>query len=63
MLHPTKWHVFLEVLAEDKAFLKKGMHMPIFDHHHPKIIKATFSFPEFVSTQQKLVYLINSFLT
>ena len=32
------------------------------DHDHPKIIKATFSFPEFVSTHQKSVHSIDSFL-
>ena len=26
--------------------------MPIFDHHHPKIIEVTFGFPEFLSTTQ-----------
>ena len=29
--------------------------MQIFDHHHLKIIKVTFSFPDFLSTHQKLV--------
>ena len=33
-----------------------------FYHHHPKIIKVTFAFREFLSTQQKSVYYINSFL-
>ena len=27
----------------------------MFDHHHPKIITETFSFPEFISTSQKSV--------
>ena len=29
--------------------------------NHPKTIKVTFAFSEFLSTQQKLVYSINSF--
>ena len=36
--------------------------MPIFDQHLPKIIKVTFDFSEFLSTQQKSVYSNNSFL-
>ena len=34
----------------------------IFDYHHPKIIKVTFAFSEFLSTHQKSVYSLNSFL-
>ena len=34
----------------------------MFDHHHLKIIKETFSFPEIVSTHQKSVYFVDCFL-
>ena len=33
-----------------------------FEHIHPKIIKITFSFPEFAPAYKKVVYSINSFL-
>ena len=33
-----------------------------FDHQHLKIIKVTFGFPKYLSTHQKSVYSINSFL-
>ena len=36
--------------------------MPIFDHHHLKIIKVTFGFSEFLSTHRKSIYSINSYL-
>ena len=32
--------------------------MLIFDHHRPKIVKVTFSFHKFVSTNQKSIYFI-----
>ena len=38
--------------------LKKAV--SFFDHNHLKIIKVTFSFPEFVPTHQKSVYSIHS---
>ena len=34
-----------------------------FNPDHPKIVKATFNFPEFVSTHHKSVYSINSLLS
>ena len=33
---------------------------PIFDHHHPKIIKITFGFPDFLSTKNQFISLILS---
>ena len=36
--------------------------MPIFNHDHPKIIRVTFGFAEFLSTCQKSVYSVNFFL-
>ena len=38
------------------------MTMSIFDHTHHKIIKITFSFPEFPTARKKLVHSINLFL-
>ena len=36
--------------------------MLIFDHAHPKIIEATFSFPEFALALKKSAYSICAFL-
>ena len=55
----SSFHKFiLEIQQSPKT--KKAR--PNFDHHQSKIITVNFGFSEFLSTHQKLVYSMNSFL-
>ena len=58
----SSFHQFIiekQQILESKDLTKKTTH--IFDHQSPKIIKETFSFPEFVSTYEQSVYSITCF--
>ena len=54
-------HFILEIQQILESQDLKGH--PMFDHHHPKIVKVIFGFPEFLSTHQKLVYSIKGAAT
>ena len=54
-------HRFILEIQQILQSLNLKDHTHLF-HQHPKIIKVTFGFPESLSTHQKPVYSIDSFL-